>query len=75
MIYTTNCVENLHRQFRKVTKNKAVFTNDQSLMKILFLTQKSLTDKWKNRAENWAEIIAELTLHFGERVTQYADYN
>jgi transposase-like protein len=74
MIYTTNCVENLHRQFRKVTKNKAVFTNDQALMKILFLTQKSLTDKWRHRADNWADIIAELTLHFGERVNQYLEF-
>ncbi len=74
MIYTTNCVENLHRQFRKTTKNKVVFTNDQALMKILYLTQKNLTDKWRARAETWPEIMAELTLHFGDRVTQYMEF-
>ena len=27
LIYTTNAVENLHRQFRKVSKNRALFPN------------------------------------------------
>jgi putative transposase len=30
VIYTTNAVENLHRQFRKVTKNRALFPNSLS---------------------------------------------
>jgi len=29
IIYTTNAVESVHRQFRKVTKNKAVFPTDR----------------------------------------------
>ncbi len=35
-IYTTNIVENVHRQFRKVTKNRSVFPNDDSLKKMLY---------------------------------------
>ena len=34
IIYTTNAVEALHRQFRKVTKSKALFPHDESLKKI-----------------------------------------
>ncbi|MBU0474011.1 MAG: transposase [Bacteroidetes bacterium] len=30
VIYTTNAVENLHRQLRKVTKNRALFPNSIS---------------------------------------------
>ena len=31
IIYTTNIVEVLHRQFRKVTKSKSIFPNDEAL--------------------------------------------
>jgi len=40
IIYTTNIIEGLNRQFRKITKNKPSFTNDDSLRKILYLALK-----------------------------------
>jgi transposase-like protein len=47
MIYTTNAVEALHRQFRKVTKSKSIFPNDKSLKKMLYLTYHDISQKWK----------------------------
>ena len=38
MIYTTNAVEALHRQFRKVTKTRGAFPTDDSLKKMLYLS-------------------------------------
>lgn len=37
IIYTTNAVEVLHRQFRKVTNSRSIFPNDDSLKKCSFL--------------------------------------
>jgi transposase, mutator family len=37
LIYTTNAMENFNRQLRKVTKSKAIYPNDYSLMKSLYL--------------------------------------
>ena len=37
IIYTTNIIEGLNRQFRQVTKNKPSFTNDESLRRMLYL--------------------------------------
>ena len=34
IIYTTNIIGGLNRQFRKITKNKPSFTNDDSLRKL-----------------------------------------
>jgi len=34
IIYTTNIIEGLNRQFRKVTKTKSVFPNDDSLVSV-----------------------------------------
>ena len=46
IIYTTNIIEGLHRQFRKVTKNKPSFPNDNSLMKLLYLASDNISKKW-----------------------------
>jgi len=36
IIYTTNIIEGLNRQFRQITKNKPSFTNDDSLRRMLY---------------------------------------
>ena len=37
VIYTTNSIEAVHRQFRKLTKTKSGFPNEDSLLKLLYL--------------------------------------
>ena len=37
MIYTTNSIEAVHRQFQKLTKTKSGFPNEDSLLKLLYL--------------------------------------
>jgi putative transposase len=68
MIYTTNAVEALHRQFRKVTKNRSVFANDDSLFKMLFLAARDIQKKWTQQVRNWPSIATQLHLIFGERL-------
>lgn len=41
-IYTTNAIEAMHRQIRKITKTKGAFTSDQALMKLVYLTIKDI---------------------------------
>ncbi|CCJ34785.1 putative transposase [Caloramator australicus RC3] len=45
IMYTTNIIEGFHRQLRKVTKSKAIFPNDESLEKMLFLVAKECNEK------------------------------
>ena len=45
IIYTTNAVEGLHRQVRKVTKTKGAFTNDMALSKLVYLVTKNIEKK------------------------------
>lgn len=37
VIYTANAIESVHRQFRKLTKTKGAFPNENSLLKLLYL--------------------------------------
>ncbi len=71
LIYTTNPIESFHRQLRKVTKNRGVFPDDNSLLKLLYLATQDVTRKWTMKIRNWNQILAQLAIHFEERVTQY----
>lgn len=62
IIYTTNIIEGLHRQFRKVTKTKSVFPNDDSLRKMLYLASQNITKKWTIRYRNWDMILNQLEI-------------
>lgn len=67
MIYTTNAVEALHRQFRKVTKSKSLFPNDDALKKMLYLAYRDLSKKWTMPVRNWAFIISHFSIIFEDR--------
>ena len=62
IMYTTNIIENLNRQYRKVTKGKPIFPTDQSLMKMLYLATQNATKKWTARQRNWDVIKNELLI-------------
>ena len=68
LIYTTNSIENFNRQLRKVTKNKAVFPNNDALLKMLYLAQSDITRKWTERRRDWGEIHSQLEIFFAERL-------
>lgn len=68
MIYTTNAIENLNRQFRKVTKTTSVFPHDESLIKLLWLAQTDLAQRWTNVIRGWGEAMAQLSILFPDRV-------
>lgn len=62
VMYTTNIIENLNRQYRKVTKGKAIFPNDKALIKSLFLATKDAIKKWTMRIKLWDQIKSELSI-------------
>lgn len=68
MIYTTNIVEGLHRQIRKVTKTKGSFTSQIALEKLIFLTIQNIIKKWNMPISNWSLTISQLSIHFGDRL-------
>ncbi len=68
LIYTTNSVEALHRQFRKVTKSKSIFPNDKALEKMLFLAYFDLSKKWTAALRDWSKIISQLAIAFEDRL-------
>ena len=71
IMYTTNIIEGLNRQYQKVTKTKSVFPSDQSLEKMLYLASENITKKWTQRYRGWDQVLNQLIVLYGERLTQY----
>lgn len=68
MIYTTNTIEGSHRQVRKVTKTKGAFPSDVSLLKLIYLAHRRISEKWTMPLSNWGQTAQQLAIWFGDRM-------
>jgi len=68
IIYTTNTIEAVHRQFRKLTKTKGAFPNKDSLLKLLYMGIKNASKKWTMPIQNWSLTISQLAIFFEGRL-------
>lgn len=73
IIYTTNIIESIHRQFRKLTKTKGAFPNENSLLKLLYLGIQNASKKWSMPVRNWSLTISQLAIFFEGRLDKYLE--
>jgi putative transposase len=76
VIYTTNSIESLNYQLRKVTKNRGHFPNDDAVVKLLWLAICNIEDKRararaKDRGKPATERNAQGRLVEGQVVTNW----
>ena len=64
IMYTTNAIESLNSQFRKVTKTKLIFPTDESLMKMLYLAMEKISRKWTRVYLDWDLVVSQLNILF-----------
>ena len=72
-IYTTNAIEAVHRQFRKLTKTKGAFPNENSLMKLLYAGILNASKKWTMPIHSWNLTLSQLAIHFEGRLDGVLD--
>ena len=70
IIYTTNIIESVHRQFRKLTKTKGAFPNENSLLKLLYMGIQNASKKWTMPIWNWSLTISQLAILFEGRLDE-----
>ena len=69
VIYTTNAIESLNRSFRKIIKTKAVFPDEKSVFKLLYLSMKNIIKKWNRPIRDWTAAASHFAILFPERFT------
>ncbi|MGX9389043.1 IS256 family transposase [Mycoplasma sp. 327] len=64
LIYTTNVIENLNRNIRKISKNKTPFPTDDSLIKIIYFAIQNQVEKWEKSVSDWGVVYNQLQIIF-----------
>ncbi|MFY9107755.1 IS256 family transposase [Aliarcobacter cryaerophilus] len=73
IIYTTNIIESVHRQFRKLTKTKGAFPNENSLLKLLYMGIQNASKKWTMPMRNWSLTVSQLAIFFEDKLNNHLD--
>lgn len=67
VLYTTNAIESLNMQLRKITKNRGHFPSDEAATKLLYLALRNVTAKWKNAGREWKPALTQFAILFTDR--------
>ncbi len=68
VIYTTNAVESLNAQLRKVTKKKGAFPTPEAVRKVLYLALQRASVRWTRPVKDWRAALTHLAIVFDGRV-------
>ena len=55
VIYTTNAIESINSQLRKIIKSRKHFPSDDAATKLIWLALRNITADWGRAAHNWKE--------------------
>ncbi|MGH2883082.1 MAG: IS256 family transposase [Solirubrobacteraceae bacterium] len=70
-VYTTNTIEALNRQIRKIIKTRGSFPDEDSARKLLYLAITRAQRKWRH-TYNWSSALTAFRIHFGDRIPDTA---
>ncbi|MDN7555998.1 IS256 family transposase [Burkholderia vietnamiensis] len=70
VVYTTNAIESLNMQLRKIIKTRGHFPNDEAAIKLLWLALRNVLAKTVRAAFDWKSAMNQFAILFGERFTQ-----
>ena len=70
-VYTTNTIEALNRQIRKIIKTRGSFPSEDSARKLLYLAITRAQRKWRH-TYNWSSALTAFRIHFGDRIPDSA---
>lgn len=66
VIYTTNSIESVNRQIRKIIKNKGVFPDDKSVQKVIYLALINAAKKWTMPIKEWPPALNQFEVLCGD---------
>lgn len=66
ILSTTNAIENVHRQLRKIIKTRGHFPSDEAALKLLYLALRTMQTRWAT-ALQWSVALPHFAVLFGDR--------
>ena len=67
VIYTTNAIENINAQLRKIIKTRGHFPSDEAATKLLWLALRNITADWGRPARDWKQAMIQFAILYEDR--------
>jgi len=75
VIYTTNAIESVNAQLRKIIKTRGHFPNDDAATKLLWLAIRNITVKWGTATHDWTAAMQQFAVLYEDRFTRFRFYS
>ena len=70
VLYTTNALESVHAQLRKIIKTRGHFPHDDAATKLIWLALRNITAKWRRAGQTWRPAMNQFAILYGDRFLQ-----
>jgi putative transposase len=67
LIYTTNSLESVHAQLRKIIKTRGQFPTDEAATKLIWLALRNITAKWERTSHYWRAAMNQFAILYEGR--------
>jgi transposase-like protein len=68
-IYTTNAIESVNSVIRKFTRNRKIYPNEESALKIVYMAIHEATKRWTMPIHHWKQALNHFAIMFPNRMT------
>jgi transposase-like protein len=70
VVYTTNSLESVNAQLRKIIKTRGHFPSDDAATKLLWLALRNITADWHRAAHDWKAAMRQFAILYEDRFTR-----
>jgi putative transposase len=68
VIYTTNAIESMQSQLRRVTRQRGAFPTPESAKKVLYLALDRISKRWNRPIRDWVAALNHYSIVFEDRI-------
>jgi transposase-like protein len=69
-IYTTNAIESLNSVIRKFTRNRKIYPNEESALKLVFMAIREAARKWTMPIHHWKQALNHFAILYEDRMPE-----
>src|ERR1700710_3072925 len=71
VIYTTNAIESINAQLRKIIKTRGHFPSDDAASKLIWLALRNITANWSQSAYEWKTAMNQFAILYADRFIRF----
>ena len=69
-IYTTNAIESVNSVIRKFTRNRKIYPNEESALKLVYMAIREASKKWTMPIQHWKQALNHFAILYENRMPE-----